>query len=182
MNLEKQCNLIQVQPLGGFDQPLIYFTDSKTRSSLQLGSLVTIPLGKRKIAGIVWSFEVRDKSNDFEIKKISSVIQQIPVITEDLMNLASWISKYYSCSKEACLEAMIPAPIREGMQAKSRRLISLNPHYKEKDPISKRATAQLKVIKLLSEKNKAIGATELIKLTSTSPSTITSLIKKGLII
>ena len=67
------------------------------------------------------------------------------------------------------------------MQAKSRRLISLNPHYNEKDSISKRATAQLKVIKLLSEKNKAIGATELIKLTPTSPST-TSLIKKGIII
>ena len=182
MNLEKQCNLIQVQPLGGFDQPLIYFTDSKTRSSLQLGSLVSIPLGKRKIAGIVWSFEVQDKSNDFEIKKISSVIQQIPVITEDLMNLASWISKYYSCSKESCLEAMIPAPIREGMQAKSRRLISLNPNYSLKDSISSRATAQLKVIKLLSEKNKAIGATELIKLTNTSASTITSLIKKGIII
>ena len=44
---DKNCQ-IQVQPLGGFDQPLTYVTDKKTISSLKLGSLVRIPLEKEK--------------------------------------------------------------------------------------------------------------------------------------
>ena len=178
MNHEDQRCLIWVQPLGGFDEPLTYSTDLKTRSSIQLGSLVSIPLEIEKLQELCGHLKSGITQMTLKSKKISSIIQQIPVITSDLMKLASWISQYYACSKESCLEAMIPAPIRDGMQAKSRRLISTNPNYREKDPISSRATAQLKVIKLLSQKNQAVSSSELIKLTSTSFSTIKSLLKK----
>lgn len=178
---DKNCQ-IQVQPLGGFDQPLTYVTDQKTISSLKLGSLVRIPLGKRKVAGIVWSFDQHEKTDKFKIRSVLSVIQFTPVITKDLMELASWTSKYYACSRESCLEAMIPTPIREGMQAKSRRLLSLDRSNSKQVSVSSRATAQLKVIKFLSEKKSPISATEVIKRTSTSPNTISSLVKKGLIL
>ena len=77
---------------------------------------------------------------------------------------------------------MIPNPIREGMQAKSRRLLSLDRINSNQVSVSSRATAQLKVIKFLSEKKSPISATEVIKHTSTSPNTISSLVKKGLIL
>ena len=182
MKPRDQNSYIQVQPLGGFDQPLTYLTDQKTRSSLKLGSLVSIPLGKRKVSGIVWSFENQNQPDKFKVRKIFSIIQSTPVITSDLMHLASWISQYYACSKESCLEAMIPAPIRDGMQAKSRRLISLDKSKADQVSISTRATSQLKVIKFLSEHKKPINVTELIKLTSTSSATITSLVKKGIVV
>ena len=182
MKPRDQNSYIQVQPLGGFDQPLTYLTDQKTRSSLKLGSLVSIPLGKRKVSGIVWSFENQNQPDKFKVRKILSIIQSTPVITSDLMHLASWISQYYACSKESCLEAMIPAPIRDGMQAKSRRLISLDKSKADQVSISTRATSQLKVIKFLSEHKKPINVTELIKLTSASSATITSLVKKGIVV
>jgi primosomal protein N' len=50
-----QDSYFQVQPLGGFDKPLTYRNNFNGKESIEPGSLVTIPLGKRKITGIVWA-------------------------------------------------------------------------------------------------------------------------------
>ena len=142
-------NFIQVQPLGGFDEPLTYSVGEVSKSSIKLGSLVKIPLGKRKVIGVVWSFDVNTPTDKFKVRKITSVIQFSPVITPELMKLASWISQYYSCTKESCLSAMIPAPIREGMKEKSIRLISIDKSNLDQNPIPAHATAQIKVINSL---------------------------------
>ena len=47
----------EIKSLGGFDKPLTYRFKPTVYNNIRLGSLVLIPLGKRKINGIVWSFE-----------------------------------------------------------------------------------------------------------------------------
>ena len=173
--------MVEVQPLGGFDQPLTYLTDIKTREKIQLGSLVQIPLGKRKVLGIVWSFEAKILKESTQIRKIIAVVHPSPVLTNDLMALATWISEYYSCPKEACLEAMIPSSIREGMKPKSRRLICLTDKSLNYDASLKRAPAQTKVIAFLENEKKAVPVNQVLKETSTTSATIASLLTKGYI-
>ena len=43
-------NFIQVQPLGGFDEPLTYSVGEVSKSSIKLGSLVKIPSAKEKLS------------------------------------------------------------------------------------------------------------------------------------
>ena len=73
-----QDSLVQVQPLGGFDKPLTYRNNFHGKESIGPGSLVTIPLGKRKIPGIVWAFEENMPKPKFKIHNILSVIQATP--------------------------------------------------------------------------------------------------------
>ena len=175
-------NFIQVQPLGGFDEPLTYSVGEVSKSSIKLGSLVKIPLGKRKVIGVVWSFDVNTPTDKFKVRKITSVIQFSPVITPELMKLASWISQYYSCTKESCLSAMIPAPIREGMKEKSIRLISIDKSNLDQNPIPAHATAQIKVINFLLNQGKPTSIGDVTENTNASSATITSLIKKGILL
>ena len=176
-----QDSLVQVQPLGGFDKPLTYRNNFHGTESIEPGSLVTIPLGKRKIPGIVWAFEQNIAKPKFKIHNILSVIQATPVLTSELMQLASWISRYYSCSMEACLEAMIPTPVREGMKSKSRRLLFLEKEKLAQMDISTRATSQKKIISFLERQSQPVNLKLILEKTSASSATINNLVKKGLI-
>ena len=173
--------LIEVQPLGGFDQPLTYSTEEDQFKKIQVGSLVQIPLGKRKVIGIVWSFEGKSFKEPTLIRKILAIIQQAPVLTADLMKLASWISNYYSCSIESCIEAMIPASIREGMKPKSRRLIYLAVNYQELLVGLKKAPAQTRVVSFLKKENRPTFISKVLESTKTTSATINSLLQKGVI-
>lgn len=173
--------LIEVQPLGGFDQPLTYSTEEDQFKKIQVGSLVQIPLGKRKVTGIVWSFEGKSFKEPTLIRKILAIIQQAPVLTADLMKLASWISNYYSCSIESCIEAMIPASIREGMKPKSRRLIYLATNYQELLVGLKKAPAQTRVVSFLKKENRPTFISKVLESTKTTSATINSLLQKGVI-
>ena len=176
-----QDSYVQVQPLGGFDKPLTYRNNFHGKESIEPGSLVTIPLGKRKITGIVWAFEQNIAKPKFKVHNILSVIQATPVLTSELMQLASWISRYYSCSMEACLEAMIPTPVREGMKSKSRRLLFLEKDKLAQLDISTRATSQKKIISFLEKQSQPVNLKLLQEKTSASSATINNLVKKGLI-
>ena len=173
--------LIEVQPLGGFDQPLTYSTEEDQFKKIQVGSLVQIPLGKRKVIGIVWSFEGKSFKEPTLIRKILAIIQQAPVLTADLMKLASWIGNYYSCSIESCIEAMIPASIREGMKPKSRRLIYLAANYQELLVGLKKAPAQTRVVSFLKKENRPTFISKVLESTKTTSATINSLLQKGVI-
>ncbi len=173
---------IQVQPLGGFDKPLTYRFKPTANHYIGPGSLVVIPLGKRKITGIVWSFEKNISKPEFKVHPIHSVIQRKPVLTPELMQLASWISRYYACTMETCLEAMIPVPVREGMKAKSRKYLSLKKNELKKTKIPSRATSQHKVINFLEKQGQSVALSELLQKTSSSATTIKTLIQKGFIL
>ncbi|MAK46142.1 MAG: primosomal protein N' [Opitutae bacterium] len=173
--------LVKVQPLGGFNKPLTYLVNKVTAKGIKIGSLVQIPLGNRKVSGIIWSFECEQPSNKHKIREIIKVIQETPAITPDLMTLANWISKYYACSKESCLEAMIPSAIRDGMKPKSQRLICLKKNNRDISNISKQANAQRKIIDFLEIHKDPLPASELIKKTFTSFSTVNNLLKKGIL-
>jgi len=45
--------LVEVLPLGGFDQPLTYGAKESIYETLSVGSLVRIPLGVRRVIGVV---------------------------------------------------------------------------------------------------------------------------------
>ena len=46
-------NLVEVLPLGGFDHPLTYGAKPSLFDILEIGTLVRIPLGVRRIIGVV---------------------------------------------------------------------------------------------------------------------------------
>ena len=179
---ENEKNLCEVQPFGGFDLPLIYSLKETQKADIKIGSLVKVPLGKRVILGIVWSFNVTDTTMGAKARQIIDLVHEEPVLTPDLLKLARWIGKYYSCNTESCLEAMIPVSVRNGMQEKSRRLISLDKSKSDYENLLNRSPAQAVIINFLKHQNHPVAASKILAETGKSHSTLVSLKKKGLII
>jgi primosomal protein N' len=52
-------------------------------SKIQIGCLVRIPLGKRKVIGIVSSLAPKEKPTKNKLKNILSLVQEKPVLNEN---------------------------------------------------------------------------------------------------
>jgi len=103
-------------------QTLTYFSAFK----LPIGSLVSIPIGKRKAVGVV--VEIKELTSqkmalrqaDFELKGILKVINSEKILTEKQIELAEWISDYYYCPIGPVVKMMIPAKTKsENLKTKN---------------------------------------------------------------
>jgi|SRR3989339_558511 len=76
---------------------------------VKTGCRVLVPFNNRKITGFVVA--IKEKS-DVHLKKIIKVVDTEPIITEDLIKLANWISEYYLCSFGSALNLILPKTIK----------------------------------------------------------------------
>ncbi len=96
--------LIQIVPLTKIPhtlpQILSYFSGQK----LFAGSLIQIPLGKRKANGVVIGVraiadhKMEIKRADFELRNIAKIISAEPILTEKQIKLALFLGQYYFAS------------------------------------------------------------------------------------
>ena len=173
---------IEVQPLVGFDQLLTYGVSEKFISTIKIGCLVQIPLGRRRVLGVVFSLHSSEEIATEKLRFISHLVQQEPVLNQDLIRLSKWISSYYSCSMESVLGAMIPAVVRDGMKAKNEKLIQVSPGL-NKVMVSEalnRSPKQKKLFSELDKQLKPVRKTDLVNKLGFSESTIKGLLAKGL--
>ena len=63
------------------------------------------------------------KARAFRLKCIKQILDSRPLLDEQLMELARWISEYYVCPLGQTLAAMVPAAVR--MQASKERRVYL---------------------------------------------------------
>lgn len=83
-----------------------YSIPEKLEKDIRPGVEVKIPLGKKKISGVV--FNTTNKIPKFKLKNILEVVDIIPVITNDQIKLAQWISEYYYTSLGIVIKTMLP--------------------------------------------------------------------------
>ena len=106
--------IVGVHPLAGFDKVLHYKVPELLRASVQVGSLVRVPLGHRMALGIVG---MEGPPGDFPVERLKNVMQAIypfPALPPDLLALARWMAGYYAAPLDGVIEAMLPAPVRAG--------------------------------------------------------------------
>ena len=172
--------IVEVQPLAGFDRLLTYEVSEKISSQIKVGCLVQIPLGRRRVLGVVFSLDSKEMIDPEKLRFLGGLIQPEPVLSMDLIRLSKWICNYYSCSMESVLAAMIPAVVREGKKAKNEKWIQLHPQNKKGDDL-KSAPKQHELFYKLKEIGKPIRKTQLINELGFGLNSIKGLITKGLV-
>lgn len=116
------------------------------------GIRVLVPFGKSKTyVGLV----VRTHNNkpDFNVKDISAVMDDAPVVNAVQLELWRWMADYYLSSVGDVMNAALPSGLKseDGYTAKTETYVSLAPEYHSERAIRvaldmlKRASAQLKV-------------------------------------
>jgi primosomal protein N' (replication factor Y) len=88
---------------------------------------VDVPFRKSKKRAVI--IDISDKKPDFEVKDISSVLDDISLIDNEGFLLAQWISKYYLCTLGEALFTMLPREVKEKediIKAEKKELYALN--------------------------------------------------------
>lgn len=126
----KYARIVIPSPLK---EPLIYAIPPPLNESLRVGMRVLVPLGKRKVAGVVLDFLA--KSSLDQVREVLAVLDEQPVVDHSLLELSRWACGYYLSSIGEVLATLLPPslkiegrrivrdrpgdfPLREGLQTK----------------------------------------------------------------
>ena len=174
-------NLVEVIPLSGFNKALAYAVPPTCAATLQLGSLVRIPLRGRSELGVVIQVGSRQDIAPGKLKMLYEVVQEYPVLTADLLKLYYWAQKYYATTPEAMLEAMIPTAIRRGMKPKKRLYVAMGqtPTQEQWSVLEKRAPKQVELLRFVQQQICAQARAPLLKRMGISASACEALVKKN---
>jgi primosomal protein N' (replication factor Y) len=102
-------------------EPLTYAVPSRFHEDICRGMRVTVPVGKRKVTGIV--FDISSKSSRADMKEIIALCDDRPILDASLLRLCHWIAEYYMTSLGQALAILLPSSLRQ----QSRRMILAKP-------------------------------------------------------
>lgn len=161
-----------------------YLIPNNLIPSTILGQVVSVPfgIGNRIEKGFIVGFV---NSSSFEnLKYIKEVLSDQELVSKNLMNLAFWMSKEYSCNPSDCIKLMLP-PI--GSVSISRDTIFFAKLKKSKNEIeeilegNKVRGAKEREILFYILRNNEVKVSDILEETKASYSTIKNLEKKELI-
>ena len=126
------ASVVVTVPIG-LNGELTYHIPVSLKSSLTLGMRVLVPVGRRKITGIVTQLSSSHDLDEKNVKDILEILDEVPVFSEDFMKLWKWTANYYLTSMGEMLTTILPG----GLRSESRRIVSLPKKSKVKGQKSK---------------------------------------------
>ncbi|KHF39831.1 primosomal protein N' [Halalkalibacter okhensis] len=97
-------------PTSQTDRLFDYAVPKEWENVIQPGIRVVVPFGPRKIQGFVIDLEKESTLN--KIKPIEDVLDVVPVLTQELLELGEWLSEQTLSFKLSAYQLMIPAAMR----------------------------------------------------------------------
>jgi len=173
------CVLVEIKAKN-IDKTYTYKIPNNLINEVIVGKRVYVPFGKQKIEGFV--LEINDIETDYELKEIIEVIDEKPVLNEELLELGKYIHEKTLANLITSYQTMLPtalkAKTKTKINKKYEKIISLISHEQAlsflKDTHSIKAKS---IINLLLEKESVLKK----EVTTISVSATKTLLEKGLI-
>ncbi len=89
-----------------------YSVPEKLQDSVEIGKRVWIPFRNRTIVGFI--VKISDRTEIPRTRDIKEVIDQIPLLSEEMLKLSRWMADYYFCSWGEAIEAAVAGPFKKG--------------------------------------------------------------------
>ncbi|MGH7845057.1 MAG: replication restart helicase PriA, partial [Candidatus Binatia bacterium] len=96
---------------------LTYAVPASMEKRLEVGMRVLVPLGKRRVTGILTEFCARAPMR--EIREIIEPLDERPILDAALLQLCRWMARYYLASLGEVASSVLPA----GLRVESQRLV-----------------------------------------------------------
>ncbi len=112
--MQKQDYIVSVSVNAPIDNSLSYVCDIE---NLPVGSAVEVPLGKRKVNGIVLGKEAF-KEAEYELKKVQCISETRPQLNQKFISWCQWLSKYYFYPLGVVLDLAYPPLKKHGRKTK----------------------------------------------------------------
>lgn len=100
-----------------FDKAFDYAIPEEMEASAQRGCRVTVPFGRsnKKCVGII--FDISDVTESARPKKILDVLDESPLLNDEMLELAVWIKERTFCTLYEAAKAMLPTGINHRIVA-----------------------------------------------------------------
>ena len=149
-------HIIQVAFESGVDSEFDYLVPDELWP-IRIGQRVEVPFGKKDKLQIGFCVKTdisyEKIQQKFRLKKVIRIIDKEPLLDEQLMASARWISSYYVCPLGQVLGAIVPAAVKKGAGAKTEKHIYLSVTAENLEQTIKqlKSATQKKIVKLLQE-------------------------------
>ena len=108
------------------DRPFTYKVPLDMEEKVKVGQIVKVPFGVRSkpVEGFILDLKAEEEMKvSFKMKRILSVENEEPVITEDDLKLINFLREEYLCKYIDAIRLLIPVGILKGAKSKSRNVI-----------------------------------------------------------
>ena len=116
------------------------------------GSRVEVPLRARNTTGTVMALVQPDAEWAHRLRPLQRLVNEEPVVSPALMELAEWAARYYAVPVEQMIRCIVPEPVRqEKHDEKTRKVIVLQdwPDDETLNKINRRAPRQAAILRYL---------------------------------
>src|SRR5947209_13749821 len=121
-----------------FDRPLdhafTYAVGETLRDAIGVGKRVKAPFGRGDRATIGYCVRVSDTPPSREVKELLAVLDDEPLLTDNLLRLTRWMADYYLCGWGQVLNAVVPAGARERAGTRTLSFVEAVPEAEVPDP------------------------------------------------
>lgn len=84
----------------------------------QPGMRIKVPFGRQQLVGVLVEVNTHTKLEPKQLREILEVLDQEPVMSEELLQLCLWASDYYQCPPGEALHTALPVMLRQGEPAR----------------------------------------------------------------
>ena len=128
-------------------QTFTYSLPNGLRENIKTGARLLVPFGKRQLTGYAVALHSKlGEEIEFEkdaIKDVIELIDEEPLITDEILRLTQWSADYYAASWGEMLKASLPA----GINATFEQIVSIS--AEGRDELIKLSTAKTNKVKIL---------------------------------
>ena len=93
-------------------EELTYAIPEAFQARLSPGIRVLVPVGRRKMTGIVTRVSTSHDLTDKNLKDILDVLDEVPIFSKEMMELWQWTANYYMATLGEMLSTMLPSDLR----------------------------------------------------------------------
>lgn len=143
----KIANVFVEHPIMHLDHSFTYLCDGY---DVQRGKRVQVPFGKTSIIGFVTNVsdisEEEVLSYPYTMKSIESVIDEEPLLNEELFQLGEWMANTCIAPKISCYQCMLPAKLKPKSNHKQIRMESWVRFCKDDDNLTVKQRLALEAV------------------------------------
>jgi len=164
------------------DRTFTYALPKALRGQVWIGQRVRVPFGRGKRTQVGWvvgGFEETDLDAG-KIKPIRETVDAAPLLTEDLVDLAFWMSRYYVSPLGRVLDAILPTAVKKQAGFKTVRYVERT--EKPEEAVDRILSKQRRVLDRLSAaEGTPLTPRELARQAGCTTAVIKTLEEKGLV-
>lgn len=167
-----------------FDRPLdhaySYAVPEHLRDLLAIGKRVLAPFGRGDRQTVGFCVGINSTPPGREVKSLSHVLDEAPLLTPRLLQLTRWMADYYLCGWGQVLNAVLPSGVKQRSGTRSAVFVEKVPQLLLPSPLPKLSAKQKRVLEILQEQEQPIEIRYLGKLAHCGLGPIQGLFAKNL--